>query len=346
MDGQEFHAETTPNPAPASGVETQTAQPSPSNNAAASEDAAMETAYANAMSKRGIKTSTESPKKDGDAEGQGTPAQPSGGSSPSPTTTEPPAERGVNGGEPPKGKTDTVNNKTDAERRAWNRQQAAMRIARKQERQRLYQEQLQRLNQEKEAYEQEGENQNPTMAAVKEDQIKELNIQMVQELQAEWQREAYEMFTPDDAKQFLQDSQTYSDWINKNEPELRQYMNKPYGRYLLKGWFDKVAKVPANANKWEQMNPYQKYQMLEKHYKELEKFGEDYAAGKVQIGVQDNPPQGNPSGAPQNQQPQPQPQQDIPVPGSGRNTDIEPPSDNIDLLFDRAMNKRKAALRH
>lgn len=358
MDGQEFHAENTTTPAPASGTETHTVESTTSPRNTGSDDAAMESAFANAMSKRGINTDTESRPAKGGSEGQGTSAQPGGGSSPSPTNSEPPAERGANqhsdkgasqhtdkdafGGEPQKGKTGTVD-KTDAERKAFNRQQAAMRIARKQERQRLYQEELDRLNQEKEAFEQEGENRNPTMAAVKEDQIRELNIQMVRELQDEWQREAYEMFTPDDAKQFLEDTKTYADWINKNEPELRQYMNRLYGRYLLKGWLDKIAKNPDNADKWESMNPYQRYQMLERNYKELEKFGEDYAAGKVQIGVQDGQ---QPNGGQTQQSQQPQQTQDIPVPGSGRNTDTEPPSDNIDLLYDRAMNKRKAALHH
>ena len=332
MDGQEFHAENT-TPGPASGTETQQSTPS------SSEDAAMEQAYANAMSKRGVKTEPETGGERG-SEGQETAAQPSGGASPTPTKSEPPAERGEQGGEPAEGKAGTQ--KSDAERRAFNRQQAAMRIARKQERQRLYQEELTRLNQEKEAFEEEGENQNPTMAQVKEDQIRELQIQMVRELQAEWQREAFEMFTPEDAKQFLADTQKYSDWINKNEPELRQYMNKPYGRYLLKGWLDKVAKNPENADKWEAMNPYQKYQMLEKHYRELEKFGEDYAAGKVQIGVQGaTPPAGQPNAGQPQQQQQQAALQNIPVPGSGRNTDTEPPTDNIDLLIDRAIAKRR-----
>lgn len=352
MDGQEFHAETNTNPAPASGTETQTADTSTSPRNTGSDDSAMESAYANAMSKRGIKTSTEAGTKTGGSEGSGTTAKPDGGSGPSPTNSEPPAERGANGGEPAK-KANT-GSQDDAERRARNRQQAAMRIARKQERQRIYQEELERLNKEKEAFEQEGENQNPTMAQVKEDQIKELNIQMVREMQAEWEREAYEMFTPDDAKQFIADSQKYGEWINKNEPELQQYVNKPYGRYLLKGWIDKVAKNPANADKWEAMNPYQKYQMLEKHYKELEKFGEDFAAGKVQIGVQGEPQPAGAQNPPSQQGPQSQqgtqPHQgapvNIPVPGSGRNTDTEPPSDNIDLLYERAMNKRKAALHH
>lgn len=346
MDNEALHAENNSQPAPASGNETQSASSTGTGNTGASEDKAMEDAYANAMSKRGIRTEPERKAQDGGSEGQGTSAQPGGGSGPSPTNSEPSAERGGKQGEP--GDKGNTGNRDDAERRAWNRQQAAMRIARKQERQRLYQEELERLNREKEAFEEEGENQNPTMAQVKDDQIKELNIQMVRELQQEWQREAYEMFTPDDAKQFLEDSQRYADWINKNEPELSKYINRPYGRYLLKGWFDKVAKNPELADKWEAMNPYQKYQMLEKHYRELEKFGEDYAAGKVQIGVQgqQNQQQSQTNGdgqqsTQQSQQPQPK---DIPVPGSGRNTDTEPPGDNIDLLIDRAMQKRKAAL--
>lgn len=336
MDGQEFHAENT-TPEPASGTETQ------QTTSSSSEDAAMEKAYANAMSKRGVKTEPETGSERG-SEGQGQPAQPSGEDGPTPTTTEPPAERGEKGGEPAKGKAGT--DKTDAERRAFNRQQAAMRIARKQERQRLYQEELDRLSREKEAFEQEGEDQNPTMAQVKEDQIRELQIQMVRELQAEWQREAYEMFTPEDAKQFLADTQKYSDWINKNEPELRQYMNKPYGRYLLKGWLDKVAKNPENADKWQAMNTYQKYQMLEKHYRELEKFGEDFAAGKVQIGAQgETQPSGQPNAGQQQTQTQQTTPQNIPVPGSGRNTDTEPPTDDINLLIDRAMAKRRRLLK-
>jgi hypothetical protein len=89
------------------------------------------------------------------------------------------------------------------------------------------------------------------------------------------------------------------------------------------------------------MNPYQKYQMLEKHYRELEKFGEDYAAGKVKIGEQTAT-----QTAPQNQaqsqgQGQPQQPQDVPVPGSGRNTNNMPPSDNWGLMIQDAENRRK-----
>lgn len=332
-----FAAETNTQSAPAPDT-TPAATPSAAPSDSKSE---MDKAFDDAWSKRGRDNPASSSRKTGGTEAPDSSTPPSAGDGASPTRNTSPNARGESG-EPAgsKGKAGD-DDQSIAERRAFNRQQAAMRIARKQERQRIYQEELDRLNQEKEAFEQEGENQNPTMAAVKEDQIKELNIQMVRELQAEWEREAYEMFTPQDAAQFLADTKTYGDWINKNEPELRQYMNRPYGRYLLKGWLDKVAKVPANADKWQAMNPYQKYQMLEKHYKELEKFGEDYAAGKVQIGNQTAP-----QTAPQNQAQsqghgQPQQPQDVPVPGSGRNTNNMPPSDNWGLMLQDAENRRK-----
>lgn len=328
MADTEFAAETNAQSVPAPDT-TPTSSDTPSGS-----KSEMDKAFDDAWSKRGRDNPDSSSEKTGGTEASDSSTPPSAGDGASPTKNTSPNARGESG-EPAgsKGKAG-IDDQLIAERRAFNRQQAAMRIARKQERQRIYQEELDRLNQEKEAFEEEGENQNPTMAAVKEDQIKELNIQMVRELQAEWERETYEMFTPQDAEQFLADSKTYGDWINKNEPELRQYINKPYGRYLLKGWLDKVAKVPSNADKWEAMNPYQKYQMLEKHYMELAKFGEDYAAGKVNIGEQTTPQKQAQS------QGQGQPQ-DIPVPGSGRNTNNMPPSDNWGLMLQDAENRRK-----
>lgn len=337
MAEQNFTAETTTTPESGAGVAT----PAPSSSTSPSDSGKerMDRAFADAWAKRGRENPGSSAPKSADApEAQSTTTKPSGGESAHPTKNTAPGVRGESGEPADKGNTGT-DDKTVAERKAFNRQQAAMRIARKQERQRVYQEEMERLNREKEAFEQEGENQNPTMAQVKDDQIRELQIQMVREVQAEWEREAREMFTPEDAEQFLKDTRTYGDWINQNEPELRQYIDKPYGRYLLKGWLDKVAKNPANADKWEAMNPYQKYQMLEKHYRELEKFGEDYAAGKVQIGVQQQQPNAQPQ--PQTQQTATPQQRDVPVPGSGRNTNIMPPSDNWDLMFQSAENKRK-----
>ena len=178
-------------------------------------------------------------------------------------------------------------------------------------------------------------------------QVYEHGNQLVADYVAEFNstdEEIYvQMYDNSDAEQFLKDTRTYGDWINQNEPELRQYIDKPYGRYLLKGWLDKVAKNPANADKWEAMNPYQKYQMLEKHYRELEKFGEDYAAGRI---GKDGKPVQTQTAQTQQQQQAPSQQQNqnppvnAPVPNSGRDTNTMPPSNNFALMLQDAMNKR------
>lgn len=339
------------------GAETQTTAapgtadaPAPSTTTAPSGgkesmDKAMQAAWA----KRGREQKPE-PSKDsgpGGKETHDTGAKSGTGDSVTPANDTSPSGRGGKGESNP---ADTgIDEKEIAERKARNRQQAALRIARKKERQLMFDDQLNLLQKQKAQYEQDGEGNDPTMAKVKQDQIDQLQTQMAQELALEWRQEAMEMFTPEDAQQFLKDSETYAQWINQNEPELQQYIDRPYGRYLLKGWFDKVAKVPANADKWESMNPYQRYQMLEKNYKELEKFGEDFAAGKVQIGQQQQAQPTQQQQPPQQTQPaqnQPSPEtqprtKDVPLPGSGRNTNIMPPSNNWDLMIQNAKNKRQ-----
>ena len=316
------------------------ATPAPSGGKE-SMDKAMQVAWA--KRDRGQKPEPHEDSGPGGKETQGTRAKSGTGDSVTPANDTSPSDRGGKG---ESGSADTgIDEKEIAERKARNRQQAALRIARKKERQRLFNDQIQKLAEQKAGYEREGEGNDPVMAKVKQDQIDQLQTQMAQELASEWRQEAMEMFTPEDAEQFLADSECYAQWINEREPELQQYIDKPYGRYLLKGWFDKVAKVPTNADRWESMNPYQRYQMLEKNYKELEKFGEDFAAGKVKIGQQQQSPQQTQQAQPAQTQPspetQPPPTKDVPLPGSGRNTNIMPPSNNWDLMIQNAKNKRQ-----
>lgn len=327
MADENFSTETQ-NPAPVAG-----SSDTPVETSSSSVDDGMDRAIADAFSKRGVKYDPED-KADAASEAHESTQKPSGGDGATPMTKTSPSPHG-DSGVPDTGNTGDADKRL-AERKAWNRQQAAMRIARKQEKERLFNEHLARLMADQDKYSAEGEGGDPTMARVKEDQIRELQIARVRELQEEWERETYEQFSPEDAEQFLDDSKRYAQWINENEPELRQYMNKPYGRYLLKGWFDKVAKDPKLADKWENMNSFQKYQMIERNYKALEKFGEDYAAGRVQIGEHGVEQIGD--------QPKPEVQPkpvDVPVPGSGRNTNIEPPTDDIGLLIERARNRRR-----
>jgi sRNA-binding protein len=184
--------------------------------------------------------------------------------------------------------------------------------------------------------------------------MRELEIAQMQEAQAEWEREAYEIFSPEDAAVFIQDSKNLSDWLNEREPELCSYINKPYGKHLLKGWMDKIAKNKEMASQWQALNSYEKFRLVDKYYKELEKFGEDYAAGRIDANgqpvggqtaqtTQQTQQQTNQQTA-QQQQTQPDttntPPVNAPVPNSGRDTNTMPPSNNFALMLQDAMNKR------
>lgn len=252
----------------------------------------------------------------------------------------------------PSGKPD---DKDLAERRKYNHWQAAQRIAAKEAKKRRFEEEKQRLQREHDAYaDEKGDYYNPQMASVKQDQMRELEIAQMQEAQAEWEREAYEIFSPEDAAVFIQDSKNLSDWLNEREPELCSYINKPYGKHLLKGWMDKIAKNKEMASQWQALNSYEKFRLVDKYYKELEKFGEDYAAGKIDangqpVGGQTAPNTQQTATQQTNQQNQQQqtqqpPQQtqpvNVPVPNSGRDTNTMPPSNNFALMLQDAMNKR------
>ena len=242
-----------------------------------------------------------------------------------------------------------TDDKADDERRKFNHWQAQKRIAAKEARRKQFEQEKQRLQQEREAYaDEKGQYHDPNMVKVKDDQLRELEIAQIREAQAEWEREAYELFSPEDAATFIEDSKKLGDWLNKNEPELCSYIDKPYGKHLLKGWMDKIAKNKAAADQWQALNSFEKYRLIDKYYKEIEKFGEDYAAGRInadgtpkQPGAQAPNPQQTPqTGAPQTTPPNQAPQVDVPVPNSGRDTNTMPPSNNFALMLQDAMNKR------
>lgn len=235
----------------------------------------------------------------------------------------------------------------DEKRRADNRYYAQRRIAQREERRRRLEEKRQRLQEERDRYaDKEGPDFNETMVKVKDDQLAELQRESQEEAQLEWESEAHEIFG-EDAESFIRDSKYFANWINTKEPELQAWIDKPYGKHLLKGWMDKVAKVPENANKWESMNSYEKSQMLAKYYSELQKFAKDYAAGRIDengnpVQKQDTPPSAG--GQPQPKQdtpPQQTPPPNVPVPGSGRtNTQVSGPTDNFGIALANAKAKR------
>lgn len=215
----------------------------------------------------------------------------------------------------------TTADDADAARREHNRSQAAARIARKRERQRAYEQKRQRIEEEHTVYSnKDGQYYNPQLATVKLDQLREMDIEEARRRQTEFQDEAQEIFQDEETTNgFIKDCNTYGDWINENEPELAQYIAKPYGKLVLKGWFDKIAKQPDAADWWDSLNSFEKYKTLDRYYKEFSDYIDRYRSGGG----------GKAESA---QQPT-----DVPVPGSGRNTNNMPPTNNFSLELERAM---------
>ena len=212
----------------------------------------------------------------------------------------------------------------------FNHAQAAARIARKRARERKeYYERIDRLQAERDSYaDKDSKAHNPQLAAFKDDQIREAEIAEAKRRQDQFTDEAYEIFQDEETTQsFIEDCKIYGDWINTREPQLAEYVQKPLGKLVLKGWFDKVAKNPQAADWWESLTPFEKYKTLDSYYKEFESY-----VAKIQRGEVDS---GN-SQVQAQQQSTPK-VQDIPVPSGGRNTNNVPPTNNFSLELERAM---------
>ena len=212
----------------------------------------------------------------------------------------------------------------------FNHAQAAARIARKRAReQKEYYERVNRLKAERDSYaDKDSKAHNPQLAAFKEDQIREAEIAEAKRRQDQFTDEAYEIFQDEETTQsFIEDCKTYGDWINTREPQLAEYVQKPLGKLVLKGWFDKVAKNPQAADWWESLTPFEKYKTLDSYYKEFEAYVEKIQRGEVDSG----------NGQVQSQQQSTPKVQDVPVPSGGRNTNNVPPTNNFSLELERAM---------
>lgn len=244
----------------------------------------------------------------------------SGGDATEPKTDDTPHGTGEDRGKP------SHSNEYLEGRRLHNHGNAALRLANKRAKeQREYYEKRQRLEAERKAYaDEQGQYHNPQMATVKEDQIRELEIENAKRMQQQFYEESLSTFgNEQDAQRFVDDCKTYADWINRNESQLREYVAKPYGKLLLRGWIDRIARNPQAADWWQDLTPFEKYKTLDKYYGELTAY-----INKARTGQLEQP-----------QQVQQTKQVNAPVPGSGRQTNNMPPTDNFSLELERAMQQ-------
>lgn len=271
----------------------------------------------------------------GSSEGNPNTPQGNGGDANLPKTETTPSGAGENKGNPSGDKSASADDKQISERKTFNHSQAAARVARKRAKQQEeYYTRKERLEKERADYANEqSPNHNPQMAAFKDDQLRELERETIERLQNEFVEECYNVFQDEKVVQeFVSDVQQLSWWLNNKEPELGQYIKKPYGKLVLKGWIDKIVKIPDAADWWQSLTSFEKYRHLDRYYKEFANYIEK---GKLPEGV-GNKPQSTVSNQ-QVKQPRQVATPDVPVPGSGRNTNNMPPSNNFALELEKAM---------
>jgi hypothetical protein len=123
-------------------------------------------------------------------------------------------------------------------------------------------------------------------------------------------------FFGEDTDKFLQDTYRYAPYVNENEPDLLLYAQRQYGPVLLHEWYKRMDN-PQLRQQWLQMTRYEKNMVLHKYYTSIEKIIAAYNNGQLKP----------PTAAPKT----------VPVPGGGRETPADTPSDDFGVEFQKAV---------
>jgi IS1 family transposase len=157
----------------------------------------------------------------------------------------------------------------------------------------------------------------PEDIAAKQQAITEANTyqNIVSSAEADaFEERAYQVFG-NNAPRFMEDTYKWAQHVNRNEPELRTYIDRPYGYIMLAEWYKRAAD-PQLFRQWNSMTAYERGKVLDTFYGELEKLGRGghvVEKGKVV--------------------------ENIPAPTGGRNTNKTPPPDDFGLALQDAINK-------
>lgn len=129
----------------------------------------------------------------------------------------------------------------------------------------------------------------------------------------DFQERAIDAFGEQEAVQFMRQTQKYAPHVNKNEPELCAYIDRPYGQILLSEWYKRMDK-PGTRAEWLSMTSFEKGKTLDTFYKQINTIVNGKPAA---------------------------PKANAPVPGSGRNAGGLVPSDDFGIALQAAVNRRK-----
>lgn len=120
----------------------------------------------------------------------------------------------------------------------------------------------------------------------------------------------------DETDKFMQDTYRYAKYVNEHEPDVLLYAQREYGPILLAEWYKRMDDPRLNAQ-WKRMTVYEKGMVLSKLYEHIENVINHYKK----------------DGAPA--------KASVPVPGSGRQTADDTPSDDFGVEFARAEARHK-----
>lgn len=151
-----------------------------------------------------------------------------------------------------------------------------------------------------------------------DDRIKDMRADIADEETNQFIGRAEELLGEDTDK-FLQDTARYADYINANEPDLLLYAQREYGPILLHEWYKRMDNPKLKAE-WMTMTRYEKGQVLHAMeqwiHKVITSYNQKSGAAPVKAG-------------------------NIPIPGGGRQTQTNQPSDDFGVEFARAEARHK-----
>lgn len=124
-------------------------------------------------------------------------------------------------------------------------------------------------------------------------------------------------FFGEDTDKFMQDTYRYAEYVNNNEPDLLLYAQRQYGPILLHEWYKRMDNPTLRAQ-WLEMTRYEKNRVLYKYYTEIERIITAYN----NRGQQQAAPKQKPA--------------TVPIPGGGRQTPSNEPSDDFGIELNKA----------
>lgn len=150
------------------------------------------------------------------------------------------------------------------------------------------------------------------------DRIGDMRATMADEEVEDFRNHA-ESLLGDETDKFMQDTYRYANYVNKNEPEVLLYAQREYGPILLAEWYKRMDNPQLNAQ-WKQMTVYEKGMVLAELYAHITNVINHYNTNKPAV-----------SNKPQN----------VPIPGSGKQSATNEPTDDFGIEFARAEARHK-----